>query len=98
MFLVIFQLSHDKLYGSLRPLNVIGRAVITGWGPGISSGFHAYKPRYFHRKTEDKYKKEIPSCLIPHLLVVFTQQLEILVKTLNWCVLICLLSKLSLLF
>ena len=44
-------------------------------------------PGYFHRKTEDKYKKEIPSCLIPHLLVVFTRQLEILVKTLNWCVL-----------
>ena len=54
-------------------------------------------PGYFHRKTEDKYKKEIPSCLIPCLLVVFTRQLEILVKTLDWCVLICLLSQLPLL-
>ena len=32
-------------------------------------------PGYFHRKTEDKYKKEIPSSLIPRLLVVFTRQL-----------------------
>ena len=31
------------------------------------------------RKTE---QKEIPSCLIPHLLVVFTRQLEILETTL----------------
>ena len=33
-------------------------------------------PRYFHREIESK---EIPSCLIDCLLVVFTQQLEILV-------------------
>ena len=86
------------LYGSLRPLNVIGRAVITGWGQGFPAASMHITPSYFHRKTEDKYKKEIPSCLIPHLLVVFTRQVEILVKTLNWCVLICLLSQLSLLF
>ena len=36
---------------------------------------------YFHRKIEPK---EIPSCLIPRLLVVFTRQLEILV-TFLWC-------------
>ena len=36
---------------------------------------------YFHRKIEPK---EIPSCLIPCLLVVFTPQLEILV-TFLWC-------------
>ena len=35
---------------------------------------------YFHRKIEPK---EIPSCLIPRLLVVFTRQLEILV-TFPW--------------
>ena len=86
------------LYGSLRPLNVIGRAVITGWGQGFPPASMHITPSYFHRKTEDKYKKEIPSCLIPHLLVVFTRQVEILVKTLNWCVLICLLSQLSWLF
>ena len=38
-------------------------------------------PGDFHRKINQKINrtKEIPSCLIPHLLVVFTQQLEILV-------------------
>ena len=49
------------------------RAVIKIWGPGIS-------PSYFYRKIEPK---QIPSCLIPHLLVVFTQQLEILVTALQ---------------
>ena len=39
---------------------------------------------YFHRKIEPK---EIPSCLIPCLLVVFTRQLEILV-TLLWCLVV----------
>ena len=67
-------------------------------GQGFPPASMHITPSYFHRKTEDKYKKEIPSCLIPHLLVVFTRQVEILVKTLNWCVLICLLSQLSLLF
>ena len=41
---------------------------------------------YFHRKIEPK---EIPSCFIPRLLVVFTQQLEILVTSLwkgSWLV------------
>ena len=36
-------------------------------------------PGYFHRKIEPK---EIRSCLILHLLDIFTQQLEILVTTL----------------
>ena len=35
---------------------------------------------YFHRKIEPK---EIPSCFIPNLLVVFTRQLEILVTSLR---------------
>ena len=35
-------------------------------------------PGYFHRKTEKIKPKEIPRHLIPRLLVVFTQQLEIL--------------------
>ena len=35
-------------------------------------------PGYFHRKIEKIKPKEIPHHLIPRLLVVFTQQLEIL--------------------
>ena len=43
-------------------------------------------PGYFHWKIRCWKKiepKEIPSCLIPHLLVVFTQQIEILVTALG---------------
>ena len=41
---------------------------------------------YFHRKIERKIEpKEIPSCFIPCLLVVFTRQLEILVASLHPC-------------
>lgn len=46
-------------------------------------------PSYFHRKTEEKYnqKKSLQcSCLIPHLLVVFTRKLEILVTSPTACV------------
>ena len=46
-------------------------------------------PGYFHRKIEEipVEPKEIPSCLIPHLLAAFTQQLEILVTSLkNWII------------
>ena len=46
--------------------------LLRGGGQGISPG-------YFQMKIEPK---ETPSCLIPHPLVVFTQQLEILVTTL----------------
>ena len=39
-------------------------------------------PSYFQRKyKKNRTKKEIPSCLIPHLLFVFTQQHEILLTT-----------------
>ena len=52
------------------------RAVTKRQGHRISLG-------YLHRKVEEKCnQKEIPSCLIPRLLVVFTRQLEILVTTL----------------
>ena len=41
-------------------------------------------PGYFQRKIKETIEpKEIPSSLIPHLLVVFTLQLELLVTTLN---------------
>ena len=51
-----------------------------GWGGGvgISRGYYECGPRLLHRKIEKIKPKEIPRHLIPRLLVVFTQQLEIL--------------------
>ena len=58
------------------------RAVImsksAGGGVGISRGYYECGPRLLHRKIEKIKPKEIPRHLIPRLLVVFTQQLEIL--------------------
>ena len=59
------------------------RVVNKSWGLGIS--FSYYKGPWLlslenRRKIEPKEK--IPSCLIPHLLVIFKWQLEILVTTL----------------
>ena len=54
-------------------------AVIKSRGLGFPPATMNVAPGYFHRKIEPK---EIPSCLIPHTLVVFTQQLEILVTAL----------------
>ena len=51
-----------------------------GWG--FPSATMNVVPGYFHWKIEEKEPIEVPSCLIPRLLVVFTQQLEILVTTL----------------
>ena len=47
-----------------------------GWGFPVATMNVA--PGYFHRKIETIKPKEIPRHLIPRLLVVFTQQLEIL--------------------
>ena len=52
---------------------------LRGGGRGFPPATMKVFPSYFQRKIEPK---EIPSCLIPHLLVVFTQQLQILVTTL----------------
>ena len=64
------------------------RAVIKNWGPGISPGYYKCGPWLLSLENRRKIEpKEILSCLIPHLLVVFTRQLEILVTTLlilNW--------------
>ena len=49
-----------------------------GWG--FSPATKRVAPGYFYWKIEPK---EIPSRLIPRLLVVFTRQLEILVTTLG---------------
>jgi len=60
------------------------RAVIKRRGPGISPSYYERLPRLLSKANERKIeRKEIPSCLIPHLLVVFTLQLEILVTTLR---------------
>ena len=48
-------------------------------GRGFSPATKRVAPGYFYWKIEPK---EIPSRLIPRLLVVFARQLEILVKTL----------------
>ena len=64
--------------------NTFSRAVIKRWGPGISPGYYECFPQLISKENIRKIEpKEIPSCLIPRLLVVFTRQLEILVTTLS---------------
>ena len=60
------------------------RAVIKSRGPGISSSYYECGPRLSLMENKGKLEpKETPRCLIPRLLVVFTQQLEILTTTLT---------------
>ena len=62
----------------------MSRAVIKRQGPGISPGYYERGPRLRSSQNSRKIEpKEIPSCLILRLLVVFTWQLEILVTTRN---------------
>ena len=62
------------------------RAVIKSRGLGISPGYCECGPRLLLLENRRKIElKEIPCCLIPRLLVVFTRQLEILVTTLLKC-------------
>ena len=54
-------------------------AVTKSQGLGISPGYYEHGPQLLSYKNKRKNEpKEIPSCLIPHLLVVFTCQLEYL--------------------
>ena len=58
------------------------------WGPGISPGYYEcgrqiLSKEKYRRKIEPK---EIPSCLIPCVLIVFTWELEMLLTTLQWIV------------
>ena len=59
------------------------RAVIKRRGLGISPGYSEHDPQLLSLENRRKIEpNKIPSCLIPRLLVVFTQQLEILLTTL----------------
>ena len=67
------------------PISFPCRAVIKSRGPGISPAYYECGPRLLLLENRRKIEpKEIPCCLIPRLLVVFTRQLEILVTTLPW--------------
>ena len=67
----------------LHYLNALNRAVIKRRGPRISPNYYERFPQLLSEENRRKIEpKEIPSCLIPRLLIVFTQQLEILVTTL----------------
>ena len=60
-------------------LQGISRAVIKSQGPQISPGYYECGPWLLSLENRRKIEpKETPSCLIARLLVVFTQQLEIL--------------------
>ena len=60
------------------------RAVIKSQGPGIIPNYYERGLRLILLENRRKIEpKEIPSCLVPRLLVVYTQQLEILVATLH---------------
>ena len=53
------------------------------WGPGIFPGCFEFGPCLLSVENIRKIEpKGIPRCLIPHLIVVFTWQLEILAITL----------------
>ena len=57
------------------------KAVSNRWGLGISPGYYERGPWLLSKENKRKIEpKENPSGLIPHLLVVFTLQLEILVS------------------
>ena len=60
------------------------RAVIKSRAPGISPGYYECGPGLLLLENRRKLEpKEIPRCLIPRLLVVFTRHLEILATTLS---------------
>ena len=67
---------------TLISLNIV-RAVIKRRGPEISPRCYEHGPQLISKENKRKIEpKEIFSCLIPRLLVVFTLQLEIIVTTL----------------
>ena len=80
-----FALGYDDSRGSKFRVSAYSQHQLTGLslragGRGFSLATKRVAPGYFYWKIEPK---EIPSRLIPRLLVVFTWQLEILVTTLG---------------
>ena len=70
--------SHD-----MKKLGAHLRAVIKNWGPRISPGYYERGPQLLSQENRRKLEpKENSGCLIPSLLVVFTQQLGFLVTAL----------------
>ena len=64
--------------------NTFSRTVIKRWRLGICPGYYERFPQLLSKENIRKIEpQEIPSCLIPRLLDVFTQQLEILATTLS---------------
>ena len=77
-------LCHFGLPMELWLSSVMIRAVVKSQGLGISPGYYECSPRLLLLENRGKIElKEIPNCLIPCLLVVFTWQLKILVTTLD---------------
>ena len=68
-----------------RPMELqfgLDKAVIKSRGPGIFPSYYERGPQLLAKENRRKIEpKEIPSSLIPRLLVVFTRQLEILVTS-----------------
>ena len=58
-------------------------AVIKRQRPGFPLATMNMAPSYVHRKIEEKYNEKKSLAVLPHLLVVFTRQLEILVASLS---------------
>ena len=69
-----------QLPGTVQPSGLSLRTASPGYPPTIMNMISTY----FCRKMEEKLKaNKIPSCLIPHLLVSFTWQREILMIALS---------------
>ena len=64
-------------------LFVVYWAVIKRQRPGFPLATMNMAPSYVHRKIEEKYNEKKSLAVLPHLLVVFTWQLEILVASLS---------------
>ena len=65
-----------------RPFAFVDHVINFQQGPGISPSYYECAPRLLSSENRRKIEpKEIPSCLIPRLLVGFTRQLEIILVT-----------------
>ena len=79
-----YMLATASLNGKVKLL-FFARDVIKRWGPRISPSYYECGPWLLSKEYNNRRKtgpKETVSCMISHQLVVFTQQLEIVVTTL----------------